>query len=98
MTHKNKENKNKMITNNQTTASKQANTNKQIISKKKDGGFYARRPIEEVKAFKSKDGKSFVVQVIKTCIFPTNYIRTIIENESPYKAQGSKKEVSGSGK
>jgi hypothetical protein len=48
------------------------------------GGYYARRPIEEIKAFKSKDGKSFVVQVIKTCVFPVNYANAIIKNESPY--------------
>ncbi len=59
-------------------------TNKTESQKQTNGGYYARRPIEEFKAFKSKDGKSFVVQVIKTCVFPINYARTIIENESPY--------------
>jgi hypothetical protein len=57
-----------------------------------NGGYYARRPIEEIKAFKSKDGKSFVVQVIKTCVFPINYVGTILKNESPLKADSSKKE------
>ena len=54
-------------------------------NEKQNGGFYARRPIEEIKAFKSKDGKSFVVQVIKTCVFPINYVGTILKNESPFK-------------
>lgn len=49
------------------------------------GGNYARRPIEEIKAFKSKDGKYFVVQTIKTCILPINYVDTILRNESPIK-------------
>lgn len=66
-----------------------------VTDQKKDGGFYARKPIEEIKAFKSKDGKSIVVRVIKTCIFPTNYIRAIVENESPYNSESGKKEVSG---
>ena len=51
--------------------------------KSKDG-FYARRPIEETKVFKSKDGKSIVVQIIKTCVFPVNYISTIVKNKSPF--------------
>ena len=42
-----------------------------------------------------KDGKFFVVQVIKTCIFPLNYVRAIVENESPYRNGVSKKEVPG---
>lgn len=62
----------------------------------KNGGYYARRPIEEIKAFKSKDGKSFVVQVIKTCVFPINYARTIIENESPYSNGTTADEVGAS--
>lgn len=62
-------------------------------SKQTNGGYYARRPIEEIKAFKSKDGKSFVVQVIKTCVFPINYARTIIENESPYSNGTTSDEV-----
>lgn len=66
-----------------------------VKSRKKNGGFYERKPIEEVKVFKSKDGKSIVIQTIKSCIFPTNYIRAIVENESPYKAKSSKKEMSG---
>ncbi|MBT4791318.1 MAG: hypothetical protein HON90_07090 [Halobacteriovoraceae bacterium] len=60
----------------------------------RNGEYYARRPIEEIKAFKSKDGKSFVVQVIKTCVFPINYAHTIIKNESPYKIGTDKEEVS----
>ena len=59
---------------------------KENQSTKQNGGYYARRPIEEIKAFKSKDGKSFVVQVIKTCVFPINYAYTIIKNESPFKS------------
>jgi len=59
---------------------------------KANGGFYARRPIEEIKAFKSKDGKSFVVQVIKTCVLPINYVDTIVKNESPLKNGASTKE------
>lgn len=57
-----------------------------------NGGFYARRPIEEIKAFKAKDGKSFVVQVIKTCVFPINYVGTILKNESPFKVGATEKE------
>ena len=64
-----------------------------VTSKKKNGGFYERKPIEEVRAFKSRDGKSIVIQAIKTCIFPTNYIRAIVENEGSYKAKIGKKEV-----
>ncbi len=67
--------------------SKSENNNNQ------EGGYYARRPVEEIKAFKSKDGKSFVVQVIKTCIFPINYAHAIVKNESPYKADASKKQI-----
>jgi hypothetical protein len=59
----------------------------------KNGDYYARRPIEEIKAFKSKDGKSFVVQVIKTCIFPINYASAIVNNDSPYKADGKEGEA-----
>lgn len=69
------------------------NKEKEEGNKTKDGGFYERRPIEEIKVFKSKDGKSFVFQTITTCIFPTNYIRAIVKNESPYKAKVGKKEV-----
>ena len=61
-------------------------------SKKRQGDYYARRPLEEIKAFKSKDGKSFVVQVIKTCVFPVNYVGTILKNESPFKTGASEKE------
>lgn len=61
----------------------------------KKGGFYERKPIEEIKTFKSKDEKFFVVQTIKTCIFPINYVRAIVKNESPYKPKSSKKEVLG---
>ena len=43
-------------------------------------------------SFKSKDGKSFVVQVIKTCVFPINYAHTIIKNESPFKSNEHKKD------
>lgn len=64
-------------------------------NEKQNGGFYARRPIEEIKAFKSKDGKSFVVQVIKTCVFPINYAHAIIKNESPYSVASSEEKVSG---
>ena len=59
---------------------------------KNAGDYYARRPIEEIKAFKSKDGNSFVVQVIKTCIFPINYAHTIIQNENPYKNRNNQAE------
>ena len=58
----------------------------------KGGDYYARRPIEEIKAFKSKDGKSFVVQVVKTCVFPINYVGAILKNESPFKVDSSKEE------
>lgn len=58
---------------------------KEESNQQANGGYYARRPIEEIKAFKSKDGKSFVVQVIKTCVFPINYVGTILKNESPFK-------------
>ena len=61
-------------------------------NEKQNGGYYARRPIEEIRAFKSKDGKSFVVQVIKTCVFPVNYVGTILKNESPFKTGASEKE------
>ena len=64
-------------------------------NKKQEGGFYERKPIEEIRTFKSKDGKFFVVQVIKTCVFPINYIRAIVENESPYRNGIPKKEVPG---
>tara|TARA_Y100001935_G_scaffold255669_1_gene271142 strand:- start:5182 stop:5409 length:228 start_codon:yes stop_codon:yes gene_type:complete len=70
------------------------NNEKQTQSK--GGDYYARRPIEEIKAFKSKDGKSFVVQVIKTCIFPINYAHAIVTNESPYKDGASEEKVSRS--
>ena len=66
----------------------------QTTNKKQEGGFYERKPIEEIRTFKSKDGKFFVVQVIKTCIFPNNYIRAIVENESLYKNGVSKEKVS----
>lgn len=62
----------------------------------KGGDYYARRPFEEIKAFKSKDGKSFVVQVIKTCIFPINYAHAIVTNESPYQTGASEEKVSRS--
>ena len=65
-------------------------------NKTKNGDYYARRPIEEIKAFKSKDGKSFVVQVVKTCIFPINYAHAIVTNESPYKNGASEQKVSRS--
>ena len=67
----------------------------QTTNKKQEGGFYERKPIEEIRTFKSKDGKFFVFQTIKTCIFPNNYIRAIVENESPYKSEGDRKKVSG---
>ncbi|MBT4761064.1 MAG: hypothetical protein HOO06_05140 [Bdellovibrionaceae bacterium] len=60
-------------------------SNSEKANTKSNGGNYARRPIEEIKAFKSKDGKYFVVQTIKTCILPINYVDTIIKNESPLK-------------
>jgi hypothetical protein len=69
-------------------------SNEEKNSKQANGGYYARRPIEEIKAFKSKDGKSFVVQVIKTCVFPINYAHTIIKNESPY-SNGANTEEAG---
>ena len=69
-------------------------TNKTETKKQANGGYYARRPIEEIKAFKSKDGKSFVVQVIKTCVFPINYAHTIVNSESPYSNGASKEQVS----
>ena len=62
----------------------------------RNGEYYARRPIEEIKAFKSKDGKSFVVQVIKTCVFPINYAHTIIKNQSPYSNGATAEEAGGS--
>ena len=80
---------------NKETAGKKEKEESKETDKKNGGGFYERKPIEEIKAFKSKDGKSIVIQVIKTCIFPTNYIRAIVENESPYNSGSGKKEVSG---
>ncbi|MBT4791471.1 MAG: hypothetical protein HON90_07865 [Halobacteriovoraceae bacterium] len=71
-------------------------TNKTETKKQANGGYYARRPIEEIKAFKSKDGKSFVVQVIKTCVFPINYAHTIIKNQSPYSNGATAEEAGGS--
>ena len=76
-----------------TQEKKEAKT--QTTNKKQEGGFYERKPIEEIRTFKSKDGKFFVVQVIKTCVFPINYIRAIVEFESPYKTEVSKGKVSG---
>jgi hypothetical protein len=70
--------------------------NNEVQNQSKGGDYYARRPIEEIKAFKSKDGKSFVVQVIKTCIFPINYAHAIVKNESPYKAGATEEKVSQS--
>ena len=63
-------------------------------TQEKGANYYARRPIEEIKAFKSKDGKSFVVQVIKTCVFPINYASAIVQNNSPYENGAPDKKVS----
>ena len=67
-------------------------------NEKENGGFYARRPVEEIKAFKSKDGKYFVVQIIKTCVLPINYVGTILKNESPLANKGKTKTVSSKNK
>ena len=55
---------------------------KQKEKNQTNGEFYARQPIEQIKTFKSKDGRFFVLQVIKTCVLPVNYVRTILENDS----------------
>lgn len=98
MTSDNKRNNNKQrgrIMNEQSER-KQSNEKNENIgnNEKKNGGFYERKPIEEIRTFKSRDGKFFVIQVIKTCIFPVNYVRTIVENENPYGSKGSQKQVS----